>query len=91
MPQFPILHFPCLGLVVAQKFNPLFRSDISDWLSSVEEILQIASEVFILFLTAFDVILMLLFKFFFCESAPLVSKRFEILILFVRFCVVFLF
>ena len=75
---------------MGQKFiNPLFRSDISDSLSLVEEILQIASVVFILFLTAINVTLMLLFRSFFCKSAPLVSKRFESLILFVRFCVVF--
>ena len=79
------------SFVEGQKFNPLFRSDISDSLSLVEEILQIVSVVFILFLTAFDVILMLLFRFFFCKSAPLVLKRFESLILFVRFCVVFYF
>ena len=77
------------SFVEGQKFNPLFRSDISDSLSLVEEILQIASVVFILFLTAFHATSMLLFRSFFCKSAPLVSKRFESLILFVRFCVVF--
>ena len=35
-----------------------------------EEILQIVSVVSILFLTDFDVISMLSFKFFFCESGP---------------------
>ena len=74
---------------MGQKFNPLFGSDISDLLSLVEEILQIVSHVFILFLTFFDVTSMLLFTFFFCESAPLFSKRFESLILIVRFYVVF--
>ena len=75
---------------MGQKFiNPLFRSDISVSLSLVEEILQIVSDVFILFLTAFDVASMLLFRFLYCETAPLVSKRFESLILFVRFCVLF--
>ena len=65
--------------VVEQKFNPLFSSDISDSLSLVEEMLKIVSDVFILFLTAFDATLILLFDFF-CESAPLVSKRFARLI-----------
>ena len=79
-----------LGFFVeGQKVNPLFRSDISDSLSLVEEILQIVSVVFILFLTAFDVTAMLLFRSFFYKSASLVSKRFESLILFVKFCVVF--
>ena len=55
----------------------------------VEEILQIVSVVFILFLTAFDVTAMLLFRSFFYKSASLVSKRFESLILFVKFCVAF--
>ena len=55
----------------------------------VEEILQVVFDVFILFLTASDVASMLLFRFLYCETAPLVSKRFESLILFVRFCVVF--
>ena len=76
---------------MGQKFNALFSSDISDSLSLVEELLQIVSDVYILFLTAFDVTLMLLFRFFFCESAPLVLKRFESLILFERFGVVFYF
>ena len=75
--------------VVGQKFNLLFRNHISDSLSLVGEILKIVSDVFFLFLTAFDITLMLLLRFFFCESAPLISKRFESLILFVRFCVVF--
>lgn len=69
-------------------FSRLFRSSISDLLSLVEGILQIVSDVFILFLTAFDVILMLLRRFFLCEPAP-VSKRFESLILFLRSCIIF--
>ena len=59
---------------MGQKFNPLFWSDISDSLSLAEEMSKIVSDVFILFLTAFDVTLILLFGFF-CESAPLVSKK----------------
>ena len=62
---------------------------ISDSISLVVEILQIVSVVFILFLIAFDVTSMLLFSSFFCKSASLVSKQFESLILFVKFCVAF--
>ena len=74
-----------------QKYNPLFRSDISDSLSLVEGILQTVYVVFILFFTAFDVTSMLLFRSFFSKSAPLVPKRLESLILFVKFCVIFYF
>ena len=45
--------------------------------------------IFSLFLTTFYVIPMLIFRFFFCESASLVSKQFESLVLFVRFYVAF--
>ena len=77
------------SFVEGQNFNLLFRSDISDSLSLVAEILQIVSVVFILSLTAFDVTSMHLFRSFFCKSAPSVSKRLENLIMFVKFCVVF--
>ena len=60
-------------LVVGQKVNPLFRSDISDSLSLVEEIFQIAS-VSIWFLTPFHGFSMLSFTFFFYDSALLVRK-----------------
>ena len=73
------------SFVEGQKCNPLLRSDISDSFTLVEEILQIVSAVFILFL--FSLYSML--RSFFCKSAPLVSKRFESLVLFVKFCVVF--
>ena len=78
-------------VVGQKKINPLLRSDISDSLCLVKKILQIVSDAFISFHTAFYVTSMLLFRFFFCESPPLVSKRFKSLILFVRFCVVFKF
>ena len=71
------------------EFNSLFRNDFSDSLSLAEGILKIVFDVFILFFTAFDVISMLLFSLFFCQSAPLSSKRFENLILLAGFCVVF--
>ena len=74
---------------VFEEFNPLFGSDISDSLSLVEEILQIVSVIFILFLTAFDVTVMFLFRPFFCKSASLVSKRLKSLILFIKFYVAF--
>ena len=51
--------------------------------------LQIVSFVFISFLSAFDATSMLLSRSLFCKSAPLISRRFENLILFVKFCVVF--
>ena len=51
--------------------------------------MQIVSVVFIIFLKAFDVTSILLDRFFFCMSAPLGSKRLEILILFVSFWILF--
>ena len=41
------------SFVVGQKLNPLLRRDDLDSLSLVEEIFQIISDVFILFLTTF--------------------------------------
>ena len=50
------------------KFNPLFRKDISDSLIFVEEGFRTVSDASILFITAFDGILLLLFPFSFVSQ-----------------------